>query len=261
MSDEDEYCWSHHDDWDWTPGKDGNDRGMFGPRLDEDGTAGWTPEYTEKWLRKNNERARKTEEQRKMMNEMKQAGACEKENCVEIPSPDYRNRPKVEMSPYSLSTGSKEVFVFADKARKILREAFGGLSETDKDVLRKMVTKGMGNVDPEGESLLAVVGRTESLLDRIIRTVTDGYTVQTFEIWREGFEDEDGKEPAVLLAKDIPGSDFADAVEFWYSSTVDAEHIYGPLVWRGGGCEGKRKYWLWGCRLYDNEQDARRRFG
>lgn len=254
---------SHEDD----PDPGWNDGGMFGPHLEFN-----SPEEEMEFLRGLHESQKReieeadvnkalgwnmrhgNKEQEKMMTEMRQT-----DGCVEIPSPDYRNRPKTDMNPYSMSHSSKEIFVLVNKAVGILDEAFSGIPEEDKETLRKMVVKGKDHVDPEGEMFMAVYGKVKSLLVHIGREITEGRPVQTFEIWREGFEDEDGKEKAVLLAKGIPGSDFADAVEFWYSSTVDAEHIYGPLVKKGE--KEKAKMWLWGCRLYDNEQDAKRRFG
>ena len=172
-----------------------------------------------------------------------------------------RNRDRhVELTAAPLTNKMRELLVLATKARSILKEAMDGLSPDDKMKLVMMNTVGKGEVDPEGELFGASVKKAGVYLDRLVREITGGIPVQTFEIWREGFDDGDGeKEPAMKLADGIPGSDFPDAVEFWYNRTPDAEHIYGTLSFKGEG--EKRKAWLWGCRLYDNEQSARRRFG
>lgn len=165
----------------------------------------------------------------------------------------------VELTAAPMTTRMKELFVMAVKAKSILAEALAGLSDEDRAALGRMTTRGTGGVDPEGEFLSAALAKPVVLLERLIREITGGLPVQTFEIWREGFDDDGEKEPAMKLADGIPGSDFPGAVEFWYNHTPDAEHIYGTLAFKGEG--EKRKAWLWGCRLYDNEADARKRFG
>jgi hypothetical protein len=161
-------------------------------------------------------------------------------------------------SPW-MSHEMKEIFMLSNKAIDLMNDLFAGLDDNDKEALRKMISKGSGPVDMKGVSFMAVYGKVKALLAHIRRETSGGRLVQTFEIWKEGFEDEDGKEQAELLAKGVPGNDFYDAVKFWYEDTLDAEHIYGPLSVKGSGKSAKM--WLWGCRLYDNEQDARKRFG
>ena len=227
---------SHEDD----------DRGMFGPHLDEDGTADWTPEYTDKWLSE-------------MSNTAEILQLCRKKQEQEDRMEQETNGTAEEIASPRMSREMKEIFMLANRAMDLMTDLFDGLGDKDRETLRKMVSQGTGTVETRGESFMAVYGKVRSLLAHIRRETSGGRLVQTFEIWKEGFEDEDGREQAELLVKGVPGSDFHDAVRFWYESTLDAEHIYGPLSVKGSGKSAKM--WLWGCRLYDNEQDARKRFG
>ena len=200
-----------------------------------------------------------TKEKWKMMIETKQAGACECGADRRMTGTSLDGHEALEMSPYSMSHEMKEIFMLSNKAIDLMTDLFTGLNDENKETMRKMISKGSGPVDTDGESFMAVYGKVKALLVHIRRETSGGRLVQTFDIWKEGFEDEDGKEQAELLAKGVPGSDFHDAVKFWYESTINAEHIYGPLSVKGTGKSAKM--WLWGCRLYDNEQDARKRFG
>ena len=164
-----------------------------------------------------------------------------------------------EIIPPVMSHEMKEIFMLSNKAINLMNELFTGLDDESKEHLKGMISKGMNAVDVMGEPFMAVYGKIKGLLVHIRRETSGGRLVQTFDIWKEGFEDEDGKEPAELLVKDVPGSDFHDAVQFWYDNTLSAKHVYGPLSVKGSGKSAKM--WLWGCRLYDNEKDARRRFG
>jgi hypothetical protein len=249
-------CRGHHDDW--------NDRGMGMSAFDSpeeesrvldaalrdhenteiNQILGWNMRHTETGSGDLDEilgLCRKKQEQEKTDMEQKENGKTE-----EIGSP-------------RMSHEMKEIFMLANKAIDLMTDLFAGLDDESKEVMRKMISKGSGPVDTEGESFMAVYGKVKSLLVHIRRETSGGRLVQTFDIWKEGFEDEDGREQAELLAKGVPGSDFHDAVKFWYESTINAEHIYGPLSVKGSGKSAKM--WLWGCRLYDNEQDARKRFG
>lgn len=70
-----------------------------------------------------------------------------------------------------------------------------------------------------------------------------------FNIWAEGYAATGERGYATRLAAGVPGDTFADAVARWAESAgqmrwVDLDHLT-----------------YWGCRLYDNEAAARKRYG
>lgn len=79
---------------------------------------------------------------------------------------------------------------------------------------------------------------------------------KSYNIWVEGFccsGMENGPEKARCLARDVYGINFIDACLHWYCEK--GKEGYGDLSYDG-------KYLaLWGCRLFDNEKDARKSFG
>lgn len=168
-----------------------------------------------------------------------------------------RKKP-TEIKTCDMTDIGREIYILSGKGEALLNE-LGKWFSNDDNNLNGLVVKGDDQIDRSGETIIAVLGKIRTLFQYIKRDVTGDKPVQTFDIWREGFEDEDGKESAVLLVKGIPGNDFPDAVDYWYRSTENARHIYGTLSSKGEGAW--RKMWLWGCRLYDNEADARKRFG
>ena len=77
----------------------------------------------------------------------------------------------------------------------------------------------------------------------------------TFDIWREGFCFNEESEKADCFARNVEGKDFKDAVEKWYNSLANPKD-YGELVLRPDGSMS-----IFGCRLFDNEEEARKSFG
>lgn len=79
-----------------------------------------------------------------------------------------------------------------------------------------------------------------------------------YDIWSEGFIAQ-GSEgiptKAQKFASGVEGESFLDAVKKWYKSQKDAEYRFGVLTIRDG------KAYTYGCRLYDNEEDARKACG
>lgn len=82
--------------------------------------------------------------------------------------------------------------------------------------------------------------------------------MKKFDIWEEGYccTGESGK--AHCLAKDVEGEDFFDAVEKWYNNLPNPKD-YGELRISHSGTDTDAR--IWGCRLFDNEADARKSFG
>ena len=79
-----------------------------------------------------------------------------------------------------------------------------------------------------------------------------------YDIWIEGYLTtgmEGIPAKARCLATGAEGDSFWDAVSKWYNSIPDVKHKYGELSFKGNDIA------LWGCRLFDNEEDARRSFG
>lgn len=101
------------------------------------------------------------------------------------------------------------------------------------------------------------------LLEQIPKS--DGYTVITlantlwvqqhggvereFEIWMEGYAATGEQSPARLVDKST-GWTFYDAVK----NLSDRSHK-GKFDWYSG------RWSIWGCRLFDNETDARKSYG
>ena len=68
------------------------------------------------------------------------------------------------------------------------------------------------------------------------------------DLWIEGFSVSGNRSVAQHIGS-FDTTDFATAVEMW-SKRIDSK-----LVWDGS------YYTVWGCRIFDNELDARKSFG
>ena len=82
--------------------------------------------------------------------------------------------------------------------------------------------------------------------------------MKKFDIWIEGYLTSDMEgipENARLLAADVVGEGFLDAVKRWYDNEPDNVDRFGELIIHNGTAS------IWGCRLFDNETDARKSFG
>lgn len=79
-----------------------------------------------------------------------------------------------------------------------------------------------------------------------------------FDIWTEGYL-ATGMEGiparAQKLASNIEADNFINAVKKWYKSEPDASSRFGDLSIRDN------KAYIWGCRIFDNETDARKSYG
>lgn len=81
--------------------------------------------------------------------------------------------------------------------------------------------------------------------------VSSSYEIETnsFEIWMEGYV-VTGNFAEASRVGSSSGVTFDDAVENYIKSNPDH------------GIEGPKGYWsIWGCKLFDNEIDARKSFG
>lgn len=79
-----------------------------------------------------------------------------------------------------------------------------------------------------------------------------------FDIWTEGYiATSMGGIPARAqkLASDVEAESFIEAAKKWYRSEPNASSRFGDLDIQNG------VVYLWGCRLFDNEQDARKVYG
>lgn len=79
--------------------------------------------------------------------------------------------------------------------------------------------------------------------------------MKKYDIWVEGFKVQERSGKAQCLAKDVEGNSLSDAVKTWYSNIPDAEAKYGKLRIEENDIS------LWGCRVFDNEIEARKSFG
>ena len=79
-----------------------------------------------------------------------------------------------------------------------------------------------------------------------------------YDIWIEGYcvtGMEGIPAKARCLATDVEENSFIEAVQKWYHLEPDAERRFGNL------CINNNRATIWGCELFDNEQDARKSFG
>jgi hypothetical protein len=70
-----------------------------------------------------------------------------------------------------------------------------------------------------------------------------------FNIWSEGYSVTGQSSGAILVAEAVEGDDFKDACQKHFVGEVH-EYYFNP-----------EKLSYWGCRLYDNEAEARKAFG
>jgi hypothetical protein len=71
------------------------------------------------------------------------------------------------------------------------------------------------------------------------------------EIWIEGYRASGNSGPAKLLGR-VEAETFADA----------CDELCSPPDWQQRyGCYNRQKGTVWGCRLFNNEADARAAFG
>ncbi len=75
--------------------------------------------------------------------------------------------------------------------------------------------------------------------------------MKTFEIWEEGYVVSGNSGTARFLGK-YEGETFIDAVRNWANENPDEKQY---LTIEDGKADS------WGCRLFDNEADARKSFG
>ena len=79
-----------------------------------------------------------------------------------------------------------------------------------------------------------------------------------YDIWIEGHQAQGSSSKAHLLACGVEAETFVAAVLRWYNALAevsDVERMYGKLTIDDGRAR------LWGCELFDNYDDARKRFG
>lgn len=86
----------------------------------------------------------------------------------------------------------------------------------------------------------------EALADLLLRTFTE---IREFEIWSEGYIATGQSGPAVLHGK-ATGKNFKDACKRFAEFNPDFKKDFDA-----------KRMTQWGCRLFDNERDARKRYG
>lgn len=101
------------------------------------------------------------------------------------------------------------------------------------------------NDDREDESI------REAMSKDFLRIMAESENLPRFEIWTEGYMSTGNSGQAYLIGW-CNGKNFRDAVERFVKYSAPDTHIkYFDL----------KKLTYWGCRLYDNEHDARKAFG
>lgn len=94
--------------------------------------------------------------------------------------------------------------------------------------------------------------------------------MKTFEIWMEGYAATGESSPAHKIGE-AEGETFEEACQnFRHPKTIISEFTGEVIITKGDPIgldlngEGVQRYErpsIWACRLYDNEQDARKHFG
>ncbi|AMU26584.1 Uncharacterised protein [Mycobacteroides abscessus] len=79
-------------------------------------------------------------------------------------------------------------------------------------------------------------------------------TMTLYTLWCEGYA-ATGEHGRARSLGTWAAESFDSAVELW-NATKNRNSMYGNLVHHENG-----SWTLWGCRLFDNEADARRAFG
>ena len=74
---------------------------------------------------------------------------------------------------------------------------------------------------------------------------------KSYKIWSEGFR-ATGEQAGAMCLGTYKADSFKEAVKLWYDSLTDQY---------SRDCVSLERLTFWGCRLFDNEQDARRSFG
>ena len=72
------------------------------------------------------------------------------------------------------------------------------------------------------------------------------------QVWREGYSAQSNSDTAILVAIVRSAITFEEAIQYLKKNTENGSGIY---EWKDG------THVIWGCRLFDNEQDARKSFG
>ena len=74
------------------------------------------------------------------------------------------------------------------------------------------------------------------------------YTTK-YDVWIEGYAATGERGTAQKLAEGVKADSFKQACEFYADQFIE------------GGCYDPGRNTYWGCRLFDNEEDARKSFG
>lgn len=105
---------------------------------------------------------------------------------------------------------------------------------------------------------LAIPEHDKSLTQDYIYQYKKELGLFRYDIWQEGFSMTGANGEAQCLATGVRGSDFLDAVcRWWNSLSEDEQQNYGNFsIDKEDGVA-----YLWGCKLFSNEEDARKSFG
>lgn len=79
--------------------------------------------------------------------------------------------------------------------------------------------------------------------------------MKNFEIWTEGYAATGERAASRRLGTGL-GHNFAEAVTNWYNVQPDAEKRLGKLDFASDGRPS-----IWGCRLFETWEEARKSFG
>ena len=115
------------------------------------------------------------------------------------------------------------------------------------DIVRSLCVEQVAQqTDPKAQERW---GRAAAELQKTSQTLSAGAEGETkWKVWMEGFKAQGNSSPAKFCGT-FPGETFADACSAW-ADTTNYREDFDP-----------ERRTFWGCRLFDNETDARKAFG
>ena len=124
-------------------------------------------------------------------------------------------------------------------------DTYYGLVEVYPDIGSNVHTENEVTINAESiEALKKWLQQAISDIDNY-PTITDP-AVNTYTIWQEGYAITGNSAPASIYASDIKATSFQQACDI--AGLIDEHYDSKTLT-------------TWGCKLFDNEADARKNFG
>lgn len=120
--------------------------------------------------------------------------------------------------------------------------------ELDLAALAKSMDLSIGDVN---DLLQRAEERWETIKSQMLNK--ESPESKLWDIWAEGYSVTGESSGATLLASNVEAKTFTEAVETWLKTVTS----HNPYITK----QNDGTYTYWGCRLFDNERDARKSFG